>query len=388
MKLYIIPILILLFSYSLLGQNRSIDSLTNLYTKSTETNERIALKCKISQGFTEIGDFNNGGKFAEEALKEATEAEDKKGIGVANYTLARLNQYMRDWDKALIYHYKAVQLLDEADAHEDLAWSYLNMGISFHAKKDYRRATRYCNKALEIFSKIDHKQGIAYTCLNLGLVVNDDGNTDSAMVKLANAKRICIEIGDQRGIGYVHNIKGDILLKSGKLNEALIENLDCIKIREKENDKRDLAFLFGNIGNIYFQKGESVKAQEALTTAEKMGLEINAELALKKSYLTRSKLDSLQGDYKNAYAHFKKHHQYATLLKAQEHERNVAAIEYASAQERKELEQKLTEEKNEEIAKNATELADGKSIQIALTATGSAIILLLLILLIKKGKKN
>lgn len=388
MKKYITFLLILLCSIQLVAQNRAIDSLTQLYDATTNTSEKIVLKCKISQGYTEIGDFNSGGKFAEEALKEASDINDQKGIGLANYTLARLNQYMRDWDKALIYHYQAAQFFDEADSHEELAWAYLNMGIAFHAKNDYTRGITYANKALEIFNKIEHKQGIAYTYLNLGLIMHDNGSSDTAMTKLLEAKKICTDIGDTRGIGYVHNIMGDIFLNTGKLDEALTENLDCIKIREKENDKRDLSICYGRIGNIYVKQDLSEKAEEALATGEKMGLEINAELALKNIYLTWSQLDSLKGNYQNAYIHFKKYSHYATILSNQENERNVAAINYAFKKEQEEREQESSNTNNEKDKKNSAVLSDSKNIQFALLATGSAIIILLVILLFKQAKKH
>jgi len=386
MRVNILIFFVFVVGSQVLGQNKSIDSLKNLYSSTESPSERIALKCKISQGYTEIGDFKKAGKVADEALLEAEQLEDKKGKGLAFYTLARLNQYMRDWDKALIYHYQAIQLFDEIKADEELAWSYLNMGIAFHAQSDYKRAIRYDNKALDIFSKIEHRKGVAYSYLNLGLALNDNGSRDTAFAKLADAKRICIEIGDQRGVGYVHNIKGDILLKSGDLEEALIEAEDCIVIREKENDKLDLAFLYGNKSNIYFQQGKLKKAEEALVVAENMGLEIKADLALKKLYLTWSKLDSLNGDYKAAHDHFKKYSSYATVIIEQERERSEAALEYAFKKEQAEKEEELRNEIEEVMSSYGADVADGSNKQLALLATGSVIILLLLVVLFKKKK--
>ncbi len=390
MRVYVLAFITFFVGAQAMGQNRSIDSLSNLYSNSNNAGEKIALKCKISQGYTEIGDFNKAGEFAENALKEAQNLNDKKGTGLAFYTLARLNQYMRDWDNALIYHYQAVQLFDEVNAHEDLAWTYLNMGIAFDAKKDYKRAIRYENKALEFFIKIDHQQGEAYTYFNLGSTLHKKGSKDKALVRLSDAKKICVEIGDQKGVGYVHNILGDILLKAGKLDAALKENKDCILIRESENGKRDLAFLFGNVGNIYFQQNKLKKAEEALIKAEKIGLEIKADLALKNLYLTWSKLDSVQGNYREAYIHFKTYSKYATIISDEEKEGAIVASDYAFKKEQEALaavKQRLSEESNEKQKKQEAEIAAYKNKQAALISV-AAILLLLTIKLFKKGKKN
>jgi tetratricopeptide (TPR) repeat protein len=379
---------IILCSSQLVAQNRSIDSLTNLYNTTSDASEKIALKCKISQGYIEIGDYAQGDKIANEALAEATKIKDDKGLGLAYYSLARLNQYRRDWDKALIYHYQAIQLFDAVDSHEELGWTYLNMGIAFHAQKDYKRSIRYIGKAKEIFQKIEHDQGVAYSYLNLGLALHDNGSTDTAIARLLDAKKICLKIGDQRGVGYVHNITGDIYLKTGQLDKALIENLDAIKIREKENDKRDLSFLYGNVGKIYFQQSFIDKAEKALISGEQFGTDINATLALNNIYLTWSQLDSTKGNHKAAYDHFKSYTHYANLLKTEENERKIVALEYNFQKTQEEQEKENLDVKNKEQAENIAILADSKNIQIALGSTGAVIIILLVILLFKKAKRN
>ena len=388
MRVYILAFLTFFVASQVMGQNRSIDSLTNLFENTANAHERIALQCKISQGHTEIGEFNKAREVAEKALNEALDHKDQKGSGLAYYTLARLNQYMRDWDRALINHYHAIQLFDEVNANEDLAWSYLNMGIAFDAKKDFKRSLRYENKALEIFKKIDHKQGEAYTYLNLGSTLHKSGSKETALIKLSDAKKICIEIGDQKGVGYVHNILGDILLKAGKLDAALKENKDCILIRENENGKRDLAFLFGNVGNIYLKQNKLKESEDALIQAEKIGLEIKADLALKNLYLTRSKLDSVKGNYTAAYNHYKKYNVYATIISTEEQEKKIVALNYALKQEQEEGKKVLLKTTEEKLQWYEVEIEGYQSKQMGLISIAVVLLILLLINFLKKSKKN
>ena len=388
MRSKILLLIITLCSAQLMAQNRSIDSLTNVLNITSDSPTKIAIKCKISQGYTEIGEFKKGGELANEALTEATKAKDTKGIGLAYYSLARLNQYMRDWDKAVIYHYQAIQLFDEVDSHEELSWTYLNMGIAFHAQKDYKRSIRYIQKALDLFTKIKHEQGVAYSYLNLGLALHDSGSSDTAIVRLLDAKKICVATGDLRGIGYVHNILGDLYLSIGELDKALNENFNCIKIREKENDKRDLSFQYGNVGHIYFKQGLAKKAEEALTRGEKLGIEINASVALKRIYLTWSQLDSSNGNKQAAYEHYKRYNHYENLLNTEEQDRKIVAMEYDFQTKRKEQEKEFLDFKSKQEKENAAVLTNSDNIQFALLSAGSAIIILLVILTFKKSKRN
>ena len=388
MKFRHLTLLILFVSAQLMGQNKTIDSLSNLLLDSTDPSEKIALRCKISQRYVEIGDFRQGQIIAETALKEATELGDKMGKGQAFYSLARLNQYMRDWDNALLYQYQAIQLFDEINAIEELAWSYLNMGIAFEAKEEYDRAIRYTTKALEAFKKIKHKQGEAYSYLNLGYPLHEKGETEAALEKLEAAKRICEEINDHTGIGYVHNIKGDIYFQTGNLDQALEENKACIEIRLNENNRRDFAILYGRIGKIYLLKNELKKAEEALRLAEKSSLEIQANLELRDLYLTWSKLDSAQGDFKLAYEHHKSFHSNAEIILKEEREREEVAIKYALNKEIESLEAREAEIIKEYEAKLAEcqEAAADNSKELLLFAA-AGIILLLTVVVVKQKRR-
>lgn len=372
-----------------MAQNRTIDSLLNVYGKSQNAEEKVDLQSKISQAYTEIGDLKKGGEYADKALKGANAIGDTRRIGLAYYTFARLNQYMRDWDNALLYHYQAIQQFDEVDAKEELAWSYLNMGIAFEAKKDFERAIRYDNKALQIFKKIKQKQGEAYSYLNLGLAHYGNGNADSSFLKLKEAEELCIKLGDQKGVGYVLNIRGDIFLQIGKLDEALKENLECARIQEGESDKRGLAIVYGRVGKIYLKQKNLKLAEDALKTGELRGLDVEASLPLRDLYLTWSQLDSLNANFKAAYFHLKAHNKYADIVTNEDREREIVALKYAFSKD--------LEEQNEESAKAMQEIEQqlrdaefesslNKNKFLLALSVGAVFVILLLIGLMRKNK--
>ena len=387
MKFRLLTLFILISIAPILGQNRTNDSLYQLLEKSEDPSERVAIQCKIAQGYTEIGDYKKAGEIADIALKQAIELRDHKGEGLAYYTLARLNQYMRDWDNALLYHYQAIQLFDEANAIEELAWSYLNMGIAFVAKKEYDRAIRYCNKALEAFKKINHKQGEAYSYLNLGYPLHYKGETEKALEQLEKCKVLCEEIKDQTGVGYVHNIRGDIYFEIGELDKALAENQACIEIRKTENNKRDFAIIYGRIAKIHLIKKELKKAEETLQLAEKAGLEIEAHLELRNLYMTYAELDSTKGNFKAAYDHLKASIDHGKVIVKEEREREVAAVKYSLNKEIEALQEKetqITEAYESELRECQQEASKGQGNTLLYIAGG--IIALLALLLVRKRK--
>lgn len=346
MKKNILLFFLITLSLSLTAKNQVIDSLANLLDSTDEITKKIILQCELSQKFTEIGEFETGGKLANEALIVSEEIDFKKGIALSYYTLGRLNQYIGDWNKALTCHYKAIPLFDSLAATENLAWTYLNMGITFHAQKNLEEAIKYDSIALGLFKTIELKQGEAYGYLNLSLAINDQGNPDSALVLMEKSKVICTEINDMRGVGYVLNCMAEIYENLGEYDKAIQGNLDCIAIREKENDKMDLSHCYAKLGNIYLLKKEYSTAKKNLEKAESLALEINARPVLRNIYFTFSQVDSAFGNYANAYSNFKKYNLYNNLLSSEEKQRKADEIQYNFEKIKKE--QELQEIKREQ----------------------------------------
>ncbi|MFT6716097.1 MAG: serine phosphatase RsbU (regulator of sigma subunit) [Saprospiraceae bacterium] len=362
-------------SLGLLAQNKAIDSLTVLLSKSTTTEKEIKLKCQLSQQLTEIGEFEKGGKMANDALTAAEKADNIQGIGLAYYSLARLNQYLGDWSKALTYHYLALPIFEEFDDREEQAWTYLNIGISLHAQNNATGAINNHERALSIFKELNLSQGIAYSYLNLGLALNIKKKYSQAIQQLLNARLICKEIGDDRGVGYVLSSIAEIHENTGEYEKAITGILECIKIREKENDKMDMSFCYSNLGSIYLKQGLPKKAEEALKTGEKLGLEVKARPFLKSIYLTWSKLDSLNKNYIEAYHHFKLYSHYDKLINSEKSQRKASELQHSYEKDRKEKE--LVSMKKEQELKNVVVAKDQRNLLIGLVAIGIILVIVI-----------
>jgi serine phosphatase RsbU (regulator of sigma subunit) len=375
MKKYIILLIAISTSLGLFAQNKAIHSLTILLNEVTDPHEEIKLKCQLSQRFTEIGEFEKGGKMANDALNLAKQSNNIKGTGLAYYSLARLHQYIGDWSKALTYHYLAFPIFEEHNNKEELAWTYLNIGISLHAQNNPNGAIDFEEKALAIFQELNMKQGIAYSFLNLGLAFTLKKQYSKAIQQMLNARLMCDEIGDERGVGYVLSSIAEIHENTGEFEKAIAGNLACIAIREKENDKMDMSFLYSNLGSIYLKQGLHEKSEKALKIAEKLGLEVKARPFLKNIYLTWSKLDSLNKNYYKAYHHFKLYSHYDNLINNEKSQRKAFELQHSYEKDRKEKEIVLM--KKEQELKNVLNVKDQRNLLIGLGAIGSILLLVI-----------
>ena len=362
----ILILFLTLLPAALFANNAVIDSISRLLQQESDPKREILLQCQLGQNYTEIGEFQRGGELANSALVAAREMEYEFGEATAYYSLGRLHQYMNDWNKALMYHYKAIPIFEKLAAFEELAWTYLNMGIAFHAQKNYEKALEHEYKAIDVFKKAKNRQGEAYSLLNISLAINELGYHDSAFVFMNEAKDICVEIKDLRGVGYVLNSMAEIYERMGEFEKAIEGNLECIKIRKQENDKMDLSFCYSNLGSIYLKMGQPDRSKAYLDQAEELATDIDAKAVLRTIYLYKSKIDSMNGHYSSAYMNFKRFAHYQDLLSNEENQKKAAELQHQF--EKAQQDQEIEMIKKEQAIQNEVNVQERKMMTIGIVA--------------------
>ena len=79
-----------------------------------------------------------------------------------NYALALAYIGREDYDKAMEYHLKALEIRETmlGMEHPDTATSYNNIGLVYHNQGDYPKALEYYTKALAIREKVPGRWGM------------------------------------------------------------------------------------------------------------------------------------------------------------------------------------------------------------------------------------
>jgi len=325
-------ILILVFAFVpslIFAQNKTIDSLTKVLKNTKDVSDQIRLRCEISQQWIEIGELVLGEKIANKALAEAKINKDKSNVALAYYSLGRLNQYHGYLKEALSFHNQAMPLFEELHLNEQLAWTYLNIGITQRALENLPKAIEFDKKALTIFKKIENKQGIAYSYINLGLAFDDSKEHERAMQQMLNAKNICLSTNDIKGLGYVYHTLGNIYENTGDYDEAVKANLSCFPLKKQYNDKMGMALSYANLTDAYFKQGSWKKSEQTVIKGEQLAKEVNSTKALSKLYLTWARLDSINGNYQEALAHFQKHTYNKSVLESEKQRGKISELEHS-----------------------------------------------------------
>jgi two-component system NarL family sensor kinase len=184
--------------------------------------------------------------------------------------------------------------------------------------------------------------------------------------------RIFESIKDIQGIAYAQSNIGDINMHHGNYDVAFKNLSAALKIRKKIGDKSGIANAFVSLGILYIRLNKTKEAETYLNSALGLGKEIGSFDVIKESYAYLSDLDSVMGNYKAAFKHYKLFITYLDSLTDEESRIKSLQIANQYESERKEIEiaklnlDILNKQKDKELLKAKVKEKNGIIISTAL----------------------
>lgn len=256
-KICICAILFFGFALSSFCQNREMDSLKQLLSRTTSDTFRVDLLVKL--GLLEQS-FEGGLRYAEDALalakkihykkgegaslnqignqyfaasnyptalnfyfqglKRREEAGDTKGISASNGNIGNVFSQLGDIDRALSHHLKSLQFSPSTDAYGKAA-ALGNVGIDYAIRGQLDSALYYQQRAYELYNQSQSKYQYIVTLNALGGLHTKLGNYELA--------KSYFSLGLQNGVAYNDSINTAFTyLGLAKLFKQLKQEDSCI----------------------------------------------------------------------------------------------------------------------------------------------------------------
>lgn len=237
---------------------------------------------------------------------------DELNINLASEIAIYYNDYKADYDEALVWHYKALNIAKTIYDDENLVLAniYNNLGAVYYEKqrlfleqKDKDSALYYTNKSLEIRNKHlrDDNPELIHSYHTKAALCFDMGEFDEALIYTNKS----IDILENRGIlkrGSFPNLyatKAQIYARKNKPNEALIYFNKALDFEDNVSDSLniDLASIYQGMATCYsiksmldsaiYYANKGLKIQEKVLEPNNPAL-VNSYLVLANSYLIGS----------------------------------------------------------------------------------------------------
>ena len=247
----------------------------------------------------------------------SSEIDYKKGIAQANHNIGAWYNWQSNFPEALKYQYMALRVFEELNDKRGMAEVYQDIGYININQDNFSEALKNFEQSFKINKELGDKYGIGFSLKNIGDIYFKLGNYEQALKYEFEALEIISKFPDISAIGWVYTSIGNIYEKKGEFFSQM-HHIDSSsknfllayeyyqKAYEKNKEANfNLEDAYFNLGSIYIQLKKYPQAREYLLKSIKSAHTATSLLVLKNAYFSLSKLDSIEGNFKNALINYK-----------------------------------------------------------------------------------
>lgn len=255
---------------------------------------------------------------------------------------------------ALGYYKQASALLESEKDEKKLAPLYNNIGQAYFLMNQPDDALTYYEKSLALCDPSTMQRGVAMLYGNIGAVYEKKQMLQEALAYQQKSLRIKEEIEDKVGTAVSHQHIGRICLDQHQVDVAIQSFKTSLAIAESAQHDETTAQALILLAQALAKQNESAQAESpiaewlfrALALAEKIS---SRRLQQEAHALLAQRFESV-GDFRNAFYHFKKHHDIKAAIFNEESDKRVKNLQVAFKVEEAKKQAEIERLKNIELA--------------------------------------
>jgi len=321
---------ILLFLPAAYSQERNLDALIRESATSQSDTQKVNLWNDIGMQYYYTSVFDSAllyaGKAKELSVKKHYQEGEAKALNLTGMVLFELGDYAG----ALTNYFATLKILNRLGNEAEAAKVYNNIGNIYRKHENYKKALQNHYIALDIRKKIGDERFIASSYFNIANVYKSQLNYEKALTYYDSAITLCNRTENTRMLSYIYNNMANLFIEQGDYEQGLKMHFTVLDLSKKRKDMVSFALAENNIGATYGRMGKPLIAKSWLIKSRDLAEQLGSKDVLMLSYQSLSDLDSISGNYKSAYTHYRLYVAYRDSLFNKEQTRKMAqtAISY------------------------------------------------------------
>jgi two-component system, NtrC family, sensor kinase len=356
-------ILLILLHCTLLmnAQNSTIDSFKKVLLNAKEDTNKVNTLNEISDELKYNSDFENAVQYAKKALQIAKNINFKRGEASAYRRIGANFFFQNSFPDALKNSYSALTLYEEIEDNRGIGFSLAQIGQIEYTLNNYQEALKNYLASLEVLQEAGDEKMIAVLYTSIADIYLNENNFTEALKADSLSLRISEKLQDSIGMALssssigkifekeatIASIAGDHVEAKHKLLKALTNYIKAIRLEENGGFKGNIIYNYANAGNISIKLNNLSAAKRYLEKSLKVSKEVGIADNFLISYRGLSQLDSAEGNYKQAYEHYKMYILYRDSTTNEESIKKSLATRMQFEFEKKEVVAKATQDKKD-----------------------------------------
>ncbi len=306
MKRVLIVFLVMLIN-SVFGQEKEIDSLNNIITKSenTDTNKIHALVDLAAIYYHD--NLDSSQLLISKALQLSRQNNFRRGEGFSNTAFSGYYFQKGELDSALIYANKGADILESIGDKKHVLAAYNNMALIYNNMEKPQQAIEIYLKIYDLIK--DKKPSVQHMaiCNNLAVAYGNDKQLQQSKEWFQKVLDYAKQMNHPMGLVYGYNGIASVNVELNELEEAIENSLKSLTLSKEYQMDKPLIDSYQNLGKVYRKKKEYSKSNKYLLEgkilAKKHGVNRNLEVIYHQLALNYKNLNQYQKalEYTNNY---------------------------------------------------------------------------------------
>jgi PAS domain S-box-containing protein len=271
-----------------------------------------------------------------------------KESGAPGDMVAGLN-YMGNWhllssdyQGAIKYYLEALNFEDRTPDKRKIANVLTNIGIVYWNMEDFDTALQYHTRALDMRNSVGYsKMEMGMTLNNLGLVAADKGDKRKGLEYYRRALKLYEDAGYKRGVAAALNNIAEAYSALRDYPRALKYYADSVPVYKEIGLQWGIANTAQNVGKVYTLMGQYEEAQASIDSSLEMAKRIGAKDVIHKSYSVLSMLCKERGEFLKALEYSQKATELKNALINEKNKKQIAWMNVKYETEKKDNEIRL-----------------------------------------------
>ncbi len=203
-------------------------------------------------------------------------------------------------DDGLYYLNKAYEHAQKSDNLKLLNKVGSNLGISYHQAGQVSKAMDYFSRALETSERISDMKTNIVVCVNLGLLYLEKGRFDSSerLLEKARVKSKELSLVYQHCTALIN--LGCVLYEKGMLEKAIETFNSALEVSKEHEMKAEEGIVYSELAKVKIKQNQIDEAVNKLEMSYEILNEINDVFGLIDVFMSKARIEIINGDYGNA----------------------------------------------------------------------------------------
>jgi two-component system, NarL family, sensor histidine kinase UhpB len=254
------------------------------------------------------------------ALKQFELLNDKRAIADCYKSIGQWYYNQGNRVDAIKYYYKAFGIYEDLKDKAMMASTQFNIGYTHQLQANFEEANNYYKRCLSIWKELGNKFQVARVSYSLADTYIQQKQYNTSLENSTYALQILQNINNvspllprtinligraHEEIGATANELGDEVTATKNYADALQSYKEALAAAQKISDKERIAVTTGFLGSLYIKMKKYDLAREHLENSLAFFIGTKNYPMLTYDYVNLAHLDSIQGNYKEAYGHYR-----------------------------------------------------------------------------------